>query len=47
MSRFGHVEETRWRLENLDLARPPRAIRSFHKLGDQVRNGRFGPQWGG
>ena len=24
MSRFGHVEETSWRLENLNLAKPPR-----------------------
>ncbi|MEX0643598.1 MAG: hypothetical protein WD468_12920 [Pirellulales bacterium] len=47
MSRFGHPEETRWRLENLDLNKPPRSIHTFHKLGDQVRNGRFGPQWGG
>ena len=47
MSRFGHVEETRWRLANLNLKKPPRSIHTFHKLGDQVRNGRYGPQWGG
>jgi hypothetical protein len=47
MSRMGHVEETRWRVGNLNLKNPPRTIYKFHKLGDQVRNGRFGPQWGG
>jgi hypothetical protein len=47
MSRFGHVEETTWRLQNLDLRKPPRTIYSFQKLGDQIRNGRYGPQWGG
>lgn len=47
MSRFGHMEETQWRLKNLNLKKPPRSINTFHKLGDQVRNGRFGPNWGG
>ena len=47
MSRFGHVEETLWRLKNLDLRKAPRTIYSFKKLGDQIRDGRFGPYWGG
>jgi hypothetical protein len=47
VSRFGHVDETRWRLENLNLQKPPRAVLSFKRLGDQVRDGRFGPHWGG
>jgi hypothetical protein len=47
MSRFGHVEETLWRLKNLKLNKPPRAIYTFKKLGDQIRDGRFGPYWGG
>ena len=47
MARFGHVEETQWRLNNLDLKKAPRTIHYFQKLGNQVRNGRFGPHWGG
>jgi len=47
MSRFGHVEETQWRIKNLDLSKPPRTIHLFKKLGDQIRDGRFGPYWGG
>lgn len=47
ISRFGHADETRWRLDNLKIENPPRAIYQFHKLGDQIRDGRFGPYWGG
>jgi hypothetical protein len=47
MSRFGHIDETRWRLENLNLDKAPRTIHRFDMLGGQIRNGRFGPHWGG
>jgi hypothetical protein len=47
VSRFGHAEETAWRLKNLSLGNPPRSIFRFHKLGDQIRDSRYGPFWGG
>jgi hypothetical protein len=47
MCRLGHADETRWRLNNLKLSNAPRAIYQFRKLGDQVRDGRYGPHWGG
>jgi hypothetical protein len=47
MARFGHVEETRWRVRSLDLKKHPRTIHLFHKLGSQIRDSRHGPQWGG
>jgi hypothetical protein len=47
MSRFGHVDETRWRLNNLNMDKAPRTIHRFDMLGGQIRNGRFGPHWGG
>jgi hypothetical protein len=47
VSRFGHADETRWRLANLKLENAPRTVLQFHKLGDQIRDGRFGPYWGG
>jgi hypothetical protein len=47
LSRCGHEAETRWRLQNLDLKKPPRTIHFFQKLGDQIRDGRYGPHWGG
>jgi hypothetical protein len=47
VSRFGHAEETAWRLKNLRLDSPPRSSYRFHRLGDQIRDGRFGPHWGG
>ncbi len=47
MTRFGHVEEAQWRIQNLDLKKAPRTIHLFHKLGDQIRDGRYGPHWGG
>jgi hypothetical protein len=46
-ARMGHVEETLWRAENLDVRNPPRTYHEFHKLGDHVRDGRIGVQWGG
>ena len=45
--RFGHQQETRWRLKHLDFSKPPRTICVFKRLGDQIRDGRFGPFWGG
>jgi hypothetical protein len=47
LSRCGHAEETRWRVGNLDLKKAPRSIHRFQKLGDQIRDGRYGPYWGG
>jgi hypothetical protein len=47
LSRFGHAEETAWRLKNLSLGAPPRSILKFHKLGDHIRDSRYGPFWGG
>ncbi|MBI3852078.1 MAG: hypothetical protein HY298_17610 [Verrucomicrobia bacterium] len=47
ISRCGHKEETLWRLQNLDLKKAPRTIHFFKKLGNQIRDGRFGPYWGG
>jgi hypothetical protein len=47
ISRFGHIEETAWRLKNLSLGTAPRSILKFHKLGDQIRDSRYGPFWGG
>lgn len=47
ISRFGHAEETRYRLKNLQLTTPPRSVLKFHRLGDQIRDGHFGPFWGG
>jgi hypothetical protein len=46
-SRFGHVEETLWREENLDVLSPPRNYHEFHRLGEHIRDGRIGVQWGG
>jgi hypothetical protein len=47
ISRCGHQEETRWRVQNLDLKKAPLTIYRFQKLGNQIRDGRFGPYWGG
>ena len=47
VSRFGHVEETLWREKNLDIFNPPRSYHEFHRLGEHIRDGRFGVQWGG
>ena len=47
ISRYGHIEETLWRLQNLEETKPPRKRYSFHRLGDQIRDGRFGVEWGG
>lgn len=47
VSRFGHAEETLWRMDNLDIHNPPRTCYLFHRLGDQVYDGRFASYWGG
>jgi len=47
MGRLGHQEETLWREQNLDVERVPRKYLEFHRLGEHVRDGRFGVQWGG
>jgi len=47
ISRFGHKEETLWRVEHLKDTNPPRKYVRFHKLGDQIVDGRYGPFWGG
>ncbi|HWB06586.1 MAG TPA: hypothetical protein VG796_26410 [Verrucomicrobiales bacterium] len=47
ISRFGHREETEWRIKNLDLKKAPRSFYLFHKLGNQTRDSRYGPHWGG
>ncbi|MCC6124055.1 MAG: hypothetical protein IT426_03770 [Pirellulales bacterium] len=47
MSRFGHAGETRWRSQNLNPKKIPRTIHYFQKLGDQIRDGRYEPCWGG
>jgi hypothetical protein len=46
-SRLGHTAETRRRVEQLDSSKPPRTYYYFHKLGSQIRDGRFPPFWGG
>jgi hypothetical protein len=47
ISRFGHAEETLWRIEHLRDCTPPRKHIQFHTLGEHVVDGRFGPCWGG
>ncbi len=47
ISRFGHREETLWRIEHLKDTNPPRKHLRFHKLGEHIVDGRFGPFWGG
>lgn len=44
VARFGHVEEMRARV---DQTHAPVRYHTFRKLGNQVRNGRYGPYWGG
>jgi hypothetical protein len=46
-ARMGHVEETVWRAEHLDVLNPPRTYHEFLKLGEHTRYGRIGVQWGG
>ena len=47
LSRFGHADElpARREMEKASAARPER-IR-FHRIGDNVMDGRFPPYWGG
>ncbi|MFH1566779.1 MAG: hypothetical protein ABIL09_02190 [Gemmatimonadota bacterium] len=47
ISRFGHAEETLRRIEGLGDAEPPRRHVRFHRLGEHIGDGRFGPYWGG
>jgi hypothetical protein len=47
VSRFGHVDETNWRLKNLQFEKAPRMTCEFHLLGDQIRDSQFAPYWGG
>jgi len=41
---MGHKNETRLRLSH---GEPARIYRRFHKLGDQIRDRRYPPYWGG
>jgi hypothetical protein len=48
--RFGHVEELKWRLEQLEKLntdRMPVKYYYFHRLGDNIRDTRYGCWWGG
>ena len=44
VSRFGHLDEMRARA---DSCAPEVEYATFHRLGSQIRDGRFGPYWGG
>jgi len=44
VSRFGHLDEMNVRLES---ASAEVHYTTFHRLGDQIRDGRYGPYWGG
>ncbi|MCX5659237.1 MAG: hypothetical protein NTW19_05880 [Planctomycetota bacterium] len=44
LSRMGHVEELKARL---DVAGSEVTYKTFHRLGDQIRDSRYGPFWGG
>ena len=46
-TRFGHREETLWRLQNLDPMKPPRNIFHLHSVAGQVQDARFGTAYGG
>jgi hypothetical protein len=46
-SRLGHVEETRWRTENLDVEKLPRQLHFFKWWGAQRMDVRYPPYWGG
>jgi len=46
-TRFGRRKETLWRLQNLDVTKPPRAMYYLHKIAGQVQDGRFAPWFGG
>jgi len=46
-SRFGHPEEVRPLLRTAQVNKPPRTVHFFHRLGEQIRDGRFPPHWGG
>jgi hypothetical protein len=44
---FGHGEQTLWRAKHLKDLTPPRKYVLFHRLGDNIGDGRFPPVWGG
>jgi hypothetical protein len=46
-SRLGHVDEVRWRRENLDSEKPPRNFHFYKLWGAQRMDGRFPVYWGG
>jgi hypothetical protein len=46
-SRLGHVDEMRLRLQNIQPLTPKPVYQCFHVLGEQVRDSRFPPWWGG
>ena len=41
------IEEMRYRLDNDAAGPPPQKTYYFHKLGDQIRDTRYGSWWGG
>ncbi len=47
MSRLGRLEDARGHLKHIKGAKPPHTYHRFHRLGNHVRDGRFGPYWGG
>jgi hypothetical protein len=46
-SRLGHVDEMRQRLQSVGPLAPKPVYQCFHILGEQVRDSRFPPWWGG
>lgn len=46
-SRLGHVDEVRWRSENVDTTKPPRMFHFYKWWGAQRMDTRFPPYWGG
>jgi hypothetical protein len=46
-SRLGHIDEVRWRHENLDSEKPPRNFHFYKRWGAQRMDGRFPVYWGG
>ncbi len=46
-SRLGRLEDARLHLQHIKAAKPPHVLHRFHLLGNHIRDGRFGPYWGG
>jgi hypothetical protein len=44
VSRMGHIDELEARL---DLPPDEVSLTTFHRLGNQIRDTRYGPYWGG